>query len=146
MCSFEHYLSTKFKFVSDINAVMKNWRWKWLFCLREIAGTSLVTFDVIHKLSEWAFFNLIQHTRQLCNTLSSQSWAIDENLKGTFARLSVTGTTVHSEMFFPKFCLILKEWFLTRFPLNFQERFFMSSASPEFVFCGPKIKQFCFKQ
>ena len=36
--------------------------------------------------------------------------------------------------FFPKFCLILKEWFLTRFPPNFQERFLMSSASPEFVF------------
>ena len=33
--------------------------------------------------------------------------------------------------FFPKFCLILKEWFLTRFPPNFQERFLMSSASPE---------------
>ena len=48
--------------------------------------------------------------------------------------------------FFPKFCLILKEWFLTRFPPNFQERFLMSSASPEFVFWGPKIKQFCFKQ
>ena len=48
--------------------------------------------------------------------------------------------------FFPKFCLILKEWFLTRFPPNFQERFLMSSASPEFVFWDPKIKQFCFKQ
>ena len=47
---------------------------------------------------------------------------------------------------FPKLCLILKEWFLTRFPPNFQERFLMSSASPEFVFGGPKIKQFCFKQ
>ena len=46
---------------------------------------------------------------------------------------------------FPKLCLILKEWFLTRFPPNFQERFLMSSASPEFVFWGPKIKQFCFK-
>ena len=47
---------------------------------------------------------------------------------------------------FPKLCLILKEWFFTRFPPNFQERFLMSSASPEFVFGGPKIKQFCFKQ
>ena len=47
---------------------------------------------------------------------------------------------------FPKLCLILKEWFLTRFPPNFQERFLMSSASPEFVFWGPKIKQFCVKQ
>ena len=50
------------------------------------------------------------------------------------------------QKFFPKLCLILKEWFLTRFPPNFQERFLMSSASPEFVFWGPKIKQFCFKQ
>ena len=48
--------------------------------------------------------------------------------------------------FFPKLCLILKEWFLTRFPPNFQERFLMFSASPEFVFWGPKIKQFCVKQ
>ena len=48
--------------------------------------------------------------------------------------------------FFPKLCLILKEWFLTRFPPNFQERFLMFSASPEFVFLGPTIKQFCVKQ
>ena len=46
--------------------------------------------------------------------------------------------------FFPKLCLILEEWFLTRFPPNFQERFLMSSASPEFVFWGPKIKQVLF--
>ena len=32
--------------------------------------------------------------------------------------------------FFPKLCLILKEWFLTGFPPNFQDRFLMSSASP----------------
>ena len=50
------------------------------------------------------------------------------------------------QKFFPKLCLTGKEWFLTRFPPNFQERFLMSSASPEFVFWGPKIKQFCFKQ
>ena len=40
----------------------------------------------------------------------------------------------------------LKEWFLLRFPPNFQERFLMSSASPDFVFWAPKIKQFCFEQ
>ena len=49
-------------------------------------------------------------------------------------------------VFFPKFCLILKECFFARFPPNFQERFLMSSASPDFVFWGPKIKRFCFKQ
>ena len=48
---------------------------------------------------------------------------------------------------FPKLCLILRDWFLIRFPANFQERFLISSASPNFVFLGgPKIKQFCFKQ
>ena len=47
---------------------------------------------------------------------------------------------------FHKLCLILKDWFLIRFPPNFQERFLMSSASPEFIFWGPKIKQFYFKQ
>ena len=47
---------------------------------------------------------------------------------------------------FHKLCLILTDWFLIRFPPNFQERFLMSSTSPEFVFWGPKIKQFCFKQ
>ena len=47
---------------------------------------------------------------------------------------------------FHKLCLILKGCFLIRFPPNFQERFLMSSASPEFVFWGPEIKQLCFKQ
>ena len=50
------------------------------------------------------------------------------------------------QKFFPKLSLIFIEWFLTRFSPNFQERFLMSSASPEFVFLGPKIKQFCGKQ
>ena len=43
---------------------------------------------------------------------------------------------------FHKLCLILKDWFLIRFPPNFQERFLMSTASPKFVYWGPKIKQF----
>ena len=45
---------------------------------------------------------------------------------------------------FHKICLILTEWFLTRFPPNFQERFLMSSASPEFVFLGSKDKTVLF--
>ena len=40
------------------------------------------------------------------------------------------------------FALILKDWFLIRFPPNYGERFLMSSASPKFVFWGPKIKSF----
>ena len=51
MCFFEHYLST-YKFVSHINAAMKNWPWKLLSCLREIAGTSLVTCHVINKVTQ----------------------------------------------------------------------------------------------
>ena len=46
---------------------------------------------------------------------------------------------------FHKLCLIFKNWFFIRFPPNFQERFLMSSASPEFVFWGPKIKEFFFR-
>ena len=46
---------------------------------------------------------------------------------------------------FHKLCLILKDWYLIRFPPNFQERFLMPSANPEFVFGGLKIQQFCFK-
>ena len=83
-----------------------------------------------------------------------------ESLIGEFGPLGITYQTSHTlralshtkypysafNFSFHKFSLILKDWFLIRLPPNFQERFLMSSASPEFVFWGPKIKQFCFKQ
>ena len=43
---------------------------------------------------------------------------------------------------FHKLCLIFKDRFLIRFPPNFQERLLLFSVSPEFIFWGPKKKQF----
>ena len=76
-----------------------------------------------------------------------ESWLFEEfSVRPNWTRSRRRYSTSAFNFSFQKFCLILKDWFLIRFPPNFQERFLMSSASPEFLFWGPKIKQFCFKQ
>ena len=46
--------------------------------------------------------------------------------------------------FFPKFCLILKEWFLTRFPPNFQGKIPYVLSKPRICFLGSKDKTVLF--
>ena len=43
-------------------------------------------------------------------------------------------STVHSGIFIPKLCLILKNLFLVRWSSNFQERLLMPSSMPQFIF------------
>ena len=57
MCFFEHYLSTKFKFVTawidEFRMLWLTWATQlhtFLFCLREIARTSLVFFHLIYNI------------------------------------------------------------------------------------------------
>ena len=50
LCFFELYLSTKFKFVTAWIPIEGLQTFRSLFCLREIAGTSLVTCHVIYNI------------------------------------------------------------------------------------------------